>query len=148
MSDQLLAEAHRFLDWAREQGADLDGTDGSVWFVQGALESMAEETDEEPSLRVVKCLAYSVYLAELLADTCRGVRRVVDGEGMTLRAVLAVREDGVAQFPLSWVRSCIDDPRADNIGFKFAGALRDFGEEERASDMHAQVTEYAELKGL
>ncbi|WP_028799892.1 hypothetical protein [Streptomyces sp. 142MFCol3.1] len=147
MSDQLLAEAHRFLDWAREQGADLDGTDGSVWFVQGVLESMAEEADEEPSLRVVKCLAYSVYLAEVLADTCRGVRSVVDGEGMNLRAVLAVREDGVAQFPLSWVQGCIDDPR-DNIGFKFAGALRDFGEDERASDMYAQVTEYAEFKGL
>ncbi|MEU1199609.1 hypothetical protein ABZ446_25745 [Streptomyces sp. NPDC005813] len=146
MSDQLLAEAHWFLDWAREQGADLDGSDGSVWFVQGVLESMAEEADEEPSLRAVKCLAYSVYLAELLADTCRGVRRVVDGEGMSLRAVLAVREDGVAQFPLSWVRSCIDDPRADTIGFKLAGALRDFGEEERASDMYAQVTEYAEFK--
>jgi hypothetical protein len=50
MSDQLLSEAHRFLDWAREQGADLDGADESVWFVQGVLESMAEDTDESPSL--------------------------------------------------------------------------------------------------
>ena len=51
MSDQLLAEAHRFLDWAREQGVDLHGTDESVWFVQGVLESMAEDAEERPSLR-------------------------------------------------------------------------------------------------
>ncbi|GAB3154551.1 hypothetical protein GCM10027290_49250 [Micromonospora sonneratiae] len=73
MSDQLLAEAHRFLDWARAQGADLDGTDGSVWFV---------------------------------------------------------------------------DPQADNIGFKFAGALGDFGEPERAREMYAQLQKYHELDEL
>ncbi|GGN64312.1 hypothetical protein GCM10011579_033590 [Streptomyces albiflavescens] len=144
MSDQLLAEAHQFLDWAREQGADLDGTDESVWFVQGVLESMAEDTGEEPSLRVVKCLAYSVYLAELLADTCHDVRRVIDGEGMNLRTVFAIHAGGSTQFPLSWVRSCINDPQADNIAFKFAGALRDFGEEERAADMYAQAKTYSE----
>lgn len=148
MSNQLLAEAHRFLDWAREQGADLDGTDESVWFVQGVLESMAEETDEEPSLRAVKCLAYSVYLAELLANTCHGVRCVIDGEGMNLRAVLAIGEDKSAQFTLSWVQSCLNDPRVDNIGFKFAGALRDFGEDKRASDMYTRCKEYNEFRDL
>ncbi|GAB3989868.1 hypothetical protein GCM10029978_116110 [Actinoallomurus acanthiterrae] len=148
MSDQLLAEAHRFLDWAREQGADLDGSDESVWFVQGVLESMAHDTEEEPSLRAVKCLAYSVYLAELLADTCRDVRCVIDGEGMSLREVLAIREGGHIQFTLSWVQKCIDDPQADNVGFKFAGALRDFGEDERARNMYAQLKEYNEFSDL
>lgn len=148
MSDQLLAEAHRFLNWAREQGADLDGTDASVWFVQGVLESMAEDTEEEPSLRAVKCLAYSVYLAELLADTCRDVRRVIDGEGMHLREVLAIREDESMQFTLSWVQSCIKDPRVDNVCFKFAGALRDFGEDERARDMYAQAKKHNEFSDL
>jgi hypothetical protein len=145
---ELLAEAHRFLDWAREQGADLDGTDESVWFVQGVLGSMAKDTDEEPSLRAVKSLAYSVYLAELLADTCHGVQCVIDGEGMDLRAVLAVGENGSMQFTLSWVQSCINDPQVDNIGFKFAGALRDFGEEKRASDMYAQCKTYSEFSDL
>ncbi|MGI5346679.1 hypothetical protein ACQEU8_00525 [Streptomyces sp. CA-250714] len=142
MSDQLFAEAHRFLDWAREHGAHLDGTDESVWFVQGVLESMSQDTEEGASLRAVKCLAYSVYLAELLADTCQGVRCVIDGEGMDLRAVLAVREGGATQFTLSWVQSCLDDPQADNIGFKFAGALRDLGEKQRASRVFEQLQKH------
>jgi hypothetical protein len=146
MADQLRAEAHRFLDWAREQGAGLDGADESVWFVQGVLESMAEDTDEDPSLRAVKFLAYSVYLAEMLADTCSGVRCVIEGEGMGLREVLAVREGGSAQLTLSWVQSCVDDPRAENIGFKYAGALRDFGEQERASRMYQQLEQYNEYR--
>lgn len=45
---------------------------------------MAQDRDEAPTQRAVKCLAYSVYLAELLADTCQGVRCVVDGEGLRL----------------------------------------------------------------
>ncbi|MFF3687866.1 hypothetical protein [Streptomyces sp. NPDC002187] len=146
MSRHLLAEAHRFLDWAREQGAELDGTDHSVWFVQGVLESMAQDTGEEPSLRAVKCLAYAVYLAELLAGTCRDVRCVVDGVGMNLRSVLAVREGGPVQFPLAWVRSCIDDPRGGNVGFTFAGALRDFGEDGRAAAMYAQLKQFDESR--
>lgn len=148
MSDQLLAEAHRFLDWAREQGAQLDGGDESVWFVQGVLESMAADGDEEPRERAVKCLAYAVYLAELLAGSCRGVRCVVDGEGTELREVLAVRDDGSLQFTLSWVRKCLDDPKADNIGFKYAGALRDFGEEHRAAEMYEQLRQYLEYSDL
>ncbi len=126
-------EAHRFLDWAREEGADLDGTDLSVLFVQGVVESMAEDhDDEEPSLRALKLLAYSVYLAELLARTCSGVRCVIDGEGMRLDDVRAVNDTGVTQFTLNWIYNCLDDPDADDLGFKFAGALRDFGEQDRA----------------
>lgn len=132
VSDQLLAEAHRFLDWARGEGANLDGTDPSVFFVQGVVGSMAEDPDEEPSLRAVKVLAYAVYLAELLAKTCSGVRCVIDGEGMRLDDVRAVSDTGVTQFTLNWIYNCLDDPDADNLGFKLAGALRDFGEQDRA----------------
>lgn len=96
----------------------------------------------------VKCLAYSVYLAELLADTCRDVRCVIDGEGMNLREVLAVRKGESTQLVLSWVQNCLDDPRVDNIGFKFGGALKDFGEDERASNMYAQLETYREMKDL
>jgi hypothetical protein len=138
MSEELLAEAHRFLDWARRQGARLDGTDESVWFVQGVLASMADDTDEEPRLRAVKSLAYAVYLAELLASTVPGVRLVVDGEGMHVREVLATGERAT-QFVLSWVLSCLDDPSADNIVFTFAGALRDFGEHGRARALYEQL---------
>lgn len=146
VTDLLKTEAHRFLDWAREQGAGLDGSDESVWFVQGVLESMAEDPDEEPSLHAVKCLAYSVYLAEMLADTCSGVRCVIEGEGMGLRDVRAVREGGSVQCTLSWVQSCVSDPRADNIGFKYAGALRDFGEQERAARVYEQLKLYNEYR--
>lgn len=148
MSDQLLAEARQFLDRAREQGADLDGSTNSVLFVQGVLESMARDADEEPSLRAVKCLAYSVYLAELLAEMCDDVRCVVDGEGMNLSEVLAVREGGPVQFVLSWVLGCLEDPSADNIIFKFAGALSDFGETEHASTMQKLFEDYRELSDL
>jgi hypothetical protein len=84
VSDQLLIDAHRFLDWARARGAGLDGTDESVVFVYGVSNQMAQDRDEAPTQRAVKCLAYSVYLAELLADTCQGVRCVVGGEGLRL----------------------------------------------------------------
>jgi hypothetical protein len=137
VSDQLLAEAHRFIDWAREQGAGLDGTDESVAFIYGVVESMAQEGDEAPEQQAVKCLAYSVYLAELLADTCRGVRCVIDGEGMRLDDVRAVHENGVSQHTLNWIYNCLDDPEADNLIFKYAGALRDFGEVERARHVYS-----------
>ncbi len=133
MSELLLTEAHKFLDWARAQGAGLDGTDDSIAFVYGILYSMASDADEDPAERGVKILAYSVYLAELLASTCRGVRCVVDGDGMTLRDVVAVHdESGTMQFTLQWVLGCLEDPVADSIAFKYIGALHDFGESERA----------------
>ncbi|MEU6715113.1 hypothetical protein ABZ897_26920 [Nonomuraea sp. NPDC046802] len=146
MSDQLLSEAHRFLDWARDEGADLNGADESVWFVQGVLESMSRDTEEPPSLRGIKCLAYSVYLAELLAATCRDVRMVIDGDGLAVEEVLAGREGGATQFVLSWVLGCLEDPQADNVVFKFAGALKDFGENERAGRLYAQLESYNDLR--
>jgi len=133
MTDELLAEAHRLLDWDRSQGAGLDGTDDSIWFVQGMLASMSEDADEEPAERALRCFAYSVYVAELLAATCADVRVVVDGEGWRVEEVRAVQSNGgPAQFVLSWVTACVADPDADDILFKYAGALRDFGESARA----------------
>lgn len=138
--DPLLAEVHRYLDWAREQTDRLDGTDGSVWFLQGVLQSMSRDTDEPAPLRALKCVSYAVYLAELLERTCDGVRVVVDAEGTTAREVLAV---GRAQLPtLSWVMQCVEDPEADNIVFKYAGGLRDLGEHERARVLSGQLEEY------
>jgi hypothetical protein len=142
MSEELLAEAHRFLDWARSQGAGLDGTDESVWFVQGVLASMAGDTQEAPSLRAIKTLAYSVYLAELLAGTCTDVRCVVEGEGMHLHDVAAVRADGVTEFTLNWVQKCLEDPDSDNVVFKYSCALGDFGEPDRAAILQQQLTEF------
>jgi hypothetical protein len=42
-------KAHRYLDWMREQTEALDGTDESLWFLQGVLQSMSQESDEEES---------------------------------------------------------------------------------------------------
>jgi hypothetical protein len=141
VSDQLLVQAHRFLDWARDRGARLDGTDDSVFFLQGVIESMAEDTDEDPALRAIKLLAYSVYLAELLADTCENVQCVIESEGMRLDAVNAVQTSGATQFTLNWIRNCLDDHEADNLPFKYAGALQDFGEHDRAQALYTLLVE-------
>ncbi|MFG1795521.1 hypothetical protein [Nocardia sp. NPDC049149] len=141
MSDQLLAQAHRFLDWARDRGARLDGTDDSVFFLQGVIESMAEDDDEEPAFRAIKLLAYSVYLAELLADTCTDVRCVVEAEGTRLDAVNAVQAGGATQFTLNWLHNCLNDHDADNLAFKYAGALQDFGEHDRAQALYALLVD-------
>jgi hypothetical protein len=138
--DALLREVHRYLDWSREQTDALDGSDESIWFLQGVLQSMSRDPDERASLRALKCAAYAVYVAELLERTCDGVRMVVDAEGMTAREVLAV---GRARLPvLSWVLQCVDDPDADNIVFKYAGGLRDLGEHDRARTVYGQLEEY------
>lgn len=139
-ADPLLEEAHRYLDWMREQTEALDGTDESIWFLQGVLQSMSQDSDEEESLRALRCFAYAVYIAELLERTCDGVRMVVDADGMAVREVVAV---GRAQlFVLSWVMGCVADPDADNIVFKYAGGLRDLGEHDRSGTLSAQLEEY------
>lgn len=140
----MLAEAHRFLDWARENGAQLDGTDESVFFVQGVLQSMAEldEASADPGMTAIKCLGYSVYLAELLASACRDVRVTVDAEGTGLREVIAAQEGGAMAMVLSWVRTCVDDPEGDNVVFKYAVQLDQFGEPERARALHEKLREF------
>jgi hypothetical protein len=56
--------------------------------------------------------------------------------------VTAVNASGVTQFTLSWVSSCLEDPQADNVVFKFAGALKDFGEDQRAATLYADLQQY------
>ncbi|HEY0693415.1 MAG TPA: hypothetical protein VGD71_30790 [Kribbella sp.] len=36
----------------------------------------------------------------------------------------------------AWINNCVGDPEADNLIFKYAGALRDFGELERARNVY------------
>ena len=138
-------KAHRFLDWAREEGAGLDSTDASVWFVQGALQSMAARPDDEDaSLRTLKCASYAVYLAETLAATCRDVQALLDEDNDVLREVRAVQGDR-ARSTLSWVLKFVEDPTADNVVVKYAEALRDFGEHDRAGVMDQQLTQLANI---
>jgi hypothetical protein len=40
-------------------------------------------------------------------------------------------------FTLNWINNCVGDPEADNLMFKYAGALRDFGELERARNVYS-----------
>jgi hypothetical protein len=144
-SDHLLDEAHRFLERTRQKGAELDGTDESVMLVQGLLEAMAERdvANTHPEITVVACLAYSVYLAELLANTCRDVRVIIDGEGSTVGEVIAVQGDGGMAMTLSWVRKCLDNPGPENVVFKYCVQLRQFGEHERARALYQKVEESA-----
>jgi hypothetical protein len=132
-----LDEAHRYLDWARERGANLDGRDDSIWFVYGVLLSMIEEPDEPTSERAIKCLSFAVYVAEMLAATVHGVQVVVDGDEAAVREVMAV--GSATQHVLSWVTACLADPEADNIVFKYAGALKDLGETERAQTLYTEL---------
>lgn len=143
MSDHsdLAAAAHDVLDQMRAQGAELDGSDDSLWFVQGALGAMAQEP---PGDRASRQFAFSVYIAELLAASCDGVRAQIESGGSAVREVSAVRGDGLTQYVLSWVRTCAADPNADNIVCRFAGALRDFGEHDRAARLGEQLREFTE----
>ncbi len=136
MADDPLATAHKMLDEMRAEGAGLDGTDESLWFIQGVVSAMAR--DPSGSDRFQERFAYAVYVAELLASTCDGVRVEVDAD------VRAVREGGATQLVRAWVEQCFRDPNADNIVFKYAGALRDYGEDGRAARLDQQLREMAE----
>lgn len=140
-ADRALAEADRFLTWARAEGAGLDGSDKSIWFVQGVLESM-HEGGEEGALGNVKCLAFSVYVARLYESSCSNVRMLITDDGEGVDAVLA---NGVTwvQHTLNWVTQCVDDPNADNIVFKYACGLRDFGEVDRAAALFGELEAYS-----
>jgi hypothetical protein len=65
------------------------------------------------------------------------------GDGRHVAEVSAVSDQGRRQFVLSWVQKCVEDPNADNIVFKYAGALRDFGQHDRAARLYEQLREYA-----
>jgi hypothetical protein len=136
---ELIDFAHDVIDDLKAQGAGLDGSDSSLWFLQGVAQSMAGDPDAQSGAVL---LAYAVYVAETLAATCPGVRVVVDVDGRTVREVCAVRDGGVPQNVLSWLRQAVDDPAADNLVFKYSGALRDFDEDDRARVLEEQLAEY------
>ncbi|KAA8881873.1 hypothetical protein F3087_40090 [Nocardia colli] len=140
MSEELLTEAYEFLDSAKKTSTELDGSDYSVFFVQKALRSLAGNRQEEP-VREVACLAYALYLAELLTEKCAGAHRVIEGDPWRLRDILVVSPSGPTYFVLSWVSKCLDDPEADNVAFRYAEALRGFGEFGRALSVYAQLAE-------
>ncbi|MFJ9371435.1 hypothetical protein ACIRRA_44540 [Nocardia sp. NPDC101769] len=96
--------------------------------------------EDPPRERAVRLLGYSVYLADLLAQRCSGVRVVVEGEGMRMDDVLAVHEDGRIAFTLNWIYNCLDDPEADNLPYKYAGTLRTFDDHERAQKIYSWLS--------
>lgn len=98
-------------------------------------------TPENDPMRTVQSLAYAIYLADLLADRCPGVRRIFERDETHLSDVRAVRAGGPDQSTLSWIESCLDDPRSENIVFRYAGALRDFGAFERAKAIFTRLCE-------
>ncbi|MFI6218568.1 hypothetical protein ACIBCD_41710 [Nocardia brasiliensis] len=142
MSEQLLDEAQRFLEWVKGTTTELDASDDSVFFVQAVLESVAK-TPENAPIRTVQSIAYAIYLADLLSDRCRGVRLMVERNASHLRDVLAVRDGGPELSTLSWIESCLDDPRSGEIIFRYAGALRDFGEFNRSKSILNRLSEEA-----
>jgi hypothetical protein len=140
--DELLAQAHDYLDWVREGGVQLDNTDRTdqdIWFIQGALQSASGNQEDDPREHAIMCFAFAVHIAETLEATCQDVRMLVEHDGGAVREVMAV--GSAVQNVLSWVVRCLDDPVADNIVFKYAGALRDFQELDRASTIYGYLEE-------
>jgi hypothetical protein len=131
--------AHSVLDDLRRQGAGLDGSDGSLWFIQGLVASMSWQPKADDDLIL---MALAVYLAETLASTCPGVRVVVDAVGNTVSQVAAVGPDGRHECVLSWVLGCRDDPDGSNVVFNYSAALRAFGQPTRAAALDEQLAEY------
>jgi hypothetical protein len=116
----------------KASGGALDGTDESMWFVYGAL------LDDSRERAAGMVLAYAVYVADLLATGIDGVEVAIEADGNRVQEVTATRQ-GRTQCALSWVLRSIDDPAADNIVFKYACALRDFGQPERAKVLDEQL---------
>lgn len=129
----------RVLDDLRRQTDDLDGSDGSIWFVFGILSDRNVKGQTDFTTDVA---ALALYIADTLATTCRAVQVDVVASGDTLQDINAVQRDGAVEFVLNWVWQCLQDPDADNIVFKYAGALRDFGENERAQRLHGELAAY------
>jgi len=114
-------------------GGALDGSDESLWFIYGALLN---------GNRPVDLLGYAVYVADLLASAADGVEVAIEADGNRVREVTATRS-GRVQCVLTWVRSCAEDPAADNIVFKYLCALRDFGQPDRARVLSDQLALFA-----
>ena len=133
----------RTLDELRRQTDKLDGTDGSIWFVLGILSDRHAKghTDFTTDLA-----ALVLSIADTLAATCRDVEVAVVASDGRLHDINAVQREGAVQLVLNWVWQCLHDPDADNIVFKYAGALRDFGETARAEHLYHELDEYRAYK--
>jgi len=140
---RVLEIAHDVVADLRRQGAGLDGTDASLWFVQGVLTSMS--TQPKPGDDMV-VLGLAVYVAEVLAATTDGVEVIVDLDGKRVDEIRAVGPDRRTQNVLTWLWSCREDPDADNVVFKYLCALRDFGARDRAAVLSDQLRQYAEVR--
>jgi hypothetical protein len=136
MTDLLVRTRTAVEELKRASAGALDGTDESLWFLYGAL------LDRDRKRPASDLLCYAVYLADLLASAADGVEVAIDAEGNQVREVTATRGTRV-QCVLSWVLRCVDDPAADNIVFKYACALRDFGRAERARALDDQLALFA-----
>lgn len=126
---RMLAVGRDVVDQMRANGAELDGTDESVWFVHGAIASIADADNAQEA--EVKQFAYSVYLADLLAATCAGVATSVAVDDGAITEVVATGAADREEHTLSWVRGAVHAPEADNIVFKYASALLAQGESAR-----------------
>jgi len=127
----------------RSRTDGFDGTDGSLWFVQGALASMANDPRRRAGAGLTARFAYALYVAELLESSCPGVHVEVEAADARMAEVSAVSDHGRREFVFSWVERCVEDPNADNIVFKYAGALRDFDQPARAARLDEQLRELA-----
>jgi hypothetical protein len=129
----------RVLDHMCSQTGKLDGTDGSLWFVFGTLSNQHKQGQTDLTTDMA---ALALYVADTLAGTCRDVKvDVVTSEGSVLD-INAVQEGGPVQLVLNWVWQCLQEPETEHIVFKYAGALRDFGESARADRLYQDLEEY------
>jgi hypothetical protein len=138
MSEQVL---RRTLDELRGQTDELDGTDGSIWFVLGLLSDRHAKGHTDFTTNLA---ALTLYIADTLAATCRDVEVAVEASDGRLHDVNAVQREGAVQLVLNWVWQGLHDPDADNIVVKYAGALRDFGETIRAERLYHELDDHRE----
>ena len=129
----------RVLDDLRHQTDGLDGADDSIWFVLGIL---ADRNAKGHTDFTADLAALALYIADMLAATCRDVHVDVVASGEGLQDINAVQRDGSVEFVLNWIWKCLHDPDADNIVFKYAGALRGFGEVTRAERLYGELEAY------
>lgn len=129
----------RVLDDLRRQTDKLDGSDGSIWFVLGILSSRNAKGHTDFTIDLA---ALALYIADTLAATCRDVEVDIVASDGNLQDINAVQRGGAVEFVLNWVWQCLHDPDADNVVFKYAGALRDFGEGARAERLYGELEAY------
>jgi hypothetical protein len=127
------------LDDLRRQTDKLDGTDASIWFVFGVL---ADRNAKGHTDFTADLAALALHIADTLAATCQDVRVDVVASDGNLQDINAVQRGGAVELVLNWVWQCLHDPDADNIVFKYAGALRDFGEDARAERLYGELEAY------